>query len=131
MGCDNVCLDMYCEIDNEIDNEFYAETTPTARVAHVCCECRRTIAPGEQYERATGKSEGQIWTASSCADCREIRKALVCGSWIFGQLWQEIEEVIFPEWDRIGPFDCLAKIDSLPAREKLRAAYADWKADRR
>ena len=127
MSCADACIDM----DYDDDNEFYVETTPTARKPHVCCECGQTIQPGQPYERVTGKSDGAVWTVKSCAICREIRKALVCGSWQFGELWESIREGVFPAWEQLSPLDCLAKIDSLDARDKLRTEYAEWREDAR
>ena len=122
MGCSDICLDM----GYDDTTEFYREISRTARKAHTCCECRQIIAPRSTYWYATGKSDGDMWQAKTCATCYEIRRALVCGSWILGQLWEEIENAIFPEWKKLSPIDCLAKIDSLAARDKLRSAYADY-----
>jgi hypothetical protein len=126
-GCADVCLDHYYEDGND----FYSEAVVVARKPHACCECGETITPGQQYERATGKSEGEVWTAKSCKECREIRKAFVCGGWVFGHLWESIEEGMFPAWDTAGPIDCLAKLDSVEARDKCRDRYRQWKEDQR
>lgn len=124
MSCADVCLDH----DYDEYNEFYSEQIVTARKAHRCCECAETIQPGAKYERASGKSDGRIWTVASCALCAEIRGAFVCGSWQFGQLWESIEETLFPIWDTSGPIDCLAKLETVEARNKCRDRYRDWKA---
>jgi hypothetical protein len=108
------------------DNDFYRERMPKARKEHVCCECKGVINIGEQYQYASGKADGDMWQAKTCALCCEIRKSLVCGSWVFGALWDEIENHIFPAWKDISPIDCLARIDSLAARNKLREAYAEY-----
>ncbi len=127
MSCSDVCLDM----DYDVDNEFYAEVTYTARKPYHCCECRETIVPGQRYERATGKADDHIWTVKTCAHCAAIRKALVCGSWQFGKLWEQIEENVFPVWLTHSPIDCLAQIDSLEARNKLRERFDEWQAETR
>lgn len=126
MSCADVCLDMYYDGDNE----FYSERIVKAKKPHRCCECQRTIAPSESYEHVSGRSEGDFWTAKTCADCRAIRKALVCGTWVFGGLWEAIEESVFPEWLRVSPIDCLAKIDERSARDLLRHRFRDWRDGR-
>lgn len=125
MSCADVCIDM----DYDESNAFYHEAIVVARKAHQCCECRETIPPGSRYQRVTGKSDGDVWTSKTCADCMAIRNALVCGSWVFGLLWEEIEQGVFPAWLTTSPIDCLAKIDELSARQKLRDRFAEWKAE--
>jgi hypothetical protein len=125
MSCADVCLDM----DHD-GNEFYTEAMRTARKPHRCCECQRTIQPGERYEHAAGKGHGdRVFTAKTCAECSAIRDALVCGSWVFEQLWEAIEESVFPTWIHTGPWDCLAKIESVDARKALSDAFYAWKAE--
>jgi hypothetical protein len=122
MGCADVCIDM----DYGEDNEFYAESFPLARKEHRCCECRRTIKPGERYQRCAGKSDGSFWAERSCAECCEVRKAFVCGTWIFGQLWECIEEELFPVWRQHSPIDCLAKLTTPAAVALCRERFAEW-----
>jgi hypothetical protein len=122
MNCADVCLDH--DFDNE--NEFYVEAPVRVRKAHACCECGDAIVPGVNYIRASGKSDGQVWMAKTCAACYEIRRAFVCGSWQFGKLWTSIEEGLFPIWNEKGPIDCLAKLDSRESRDKCRARYSEW-----
>lgn len=126
MSCADVCLSM----DHD-GNEFYAEAMRKARKPHRCCECYRTIQPGERYAHAAGLSSGadRPFTAKTCEECHDIREALVCGSWIFEVLWEQIEEGVFPSWQHTGPWDCLAKIDNPAARAKLSQAFEAWKAE--
>jgi len=122
-GCADVCIDHgYDE-----ENEFYDETLVRARKPHRCCECHETIPVGVQYQRVAGKSDGRIWTATTCASCTEIRKAFVCGTWTFGELWESIQEQMFPIWNTQGPIDCLAKLDTREARDKAREEYRVWR----
>lgn len=127
MSCADVCLDH----DYEGCNDFYRERVVTARKPHTCCECRETIAPGASYQRASGKSDGDVWTAKTCVLCAEIRKAFVCGSWTFGLLWESIEEIMFPVWEEKGPIDCLARLETQAARDKCRDLYRAWKGEQR
>lgn len=125
-GCADVCIDMdgdFCS-----GRDFYSEKMVTARKPHRCCECGDVIERGQRYERATGKSDDTMWSESTCAPCAEIRDAFVCGSWLYGRLWESIEESMFFVWDRSGPLDCLAKLETLGARNKCRERYARWQA---
>ena len=121
MSCADICIDM----DYDNDNVFFSERMVTARKEHKCCECGAAIHCGQIFEYAKGKNDA-FWTAKTCAECAEIRKAMVCGTWVYGMLFEEIRASVFPEWKQSSPIDCLAKIDSLAARNKLREAYADW-----
>lgn len=124
MNCSDVCLDMDYDGDT---NEFYTESLVKARRPHKCCECRDVIVTGAQYQRASGKAEGEMWTAKTCLLCYEIRRAFVCGSCVFGQLREEIENAMFPIWSESGPFDCLAKLDTVEARRKVNRWHDEWK----
>lgn len=46
--------------------------TRTARKEHWCELCRRTIRPGEQYERQTNIYDGRLYDFKTCAHCREL-----------------------------------------------------------
>lgn len=61
-----------CDFD---EPSFYVETTPRARKARVCMECRVTIAPGDRYVRVVGKWD-DIETTWMCVPCREIAQAI-------------------------------------------------------
>lgn len=123
MSCADVCIDMDYDSD---ETKFSRFIMRTARKVHECCECKGQIKPGDRYEYACGLDDYSFWEAKTRPTCYEIRRALVCGSWIYGMLWDEIGEVVFPEWKNSSPIDCLAKIESLDARNKLRERYADW-----
>jgi hypothetical protein len=125
MSCADVCISH----DYDRSAEFYTEKMVTARKPHVCCECSVRILPGNRYERASGKHDGNIWTETTCALCSEVRHAFVCHSWVFGQLWESIEEEMFPIWNERGPLDCLAKLTTLEARNLCRDRYAEWRND--
>ena len=92
-GCD-VCL--YGADD--IDNDFYSDSVLTARKPHVCCECEREISRGIRYQRAVGKSDGQMWTYKTCLLCVEVRRVFYCGGgYFFGMLWDDMQEQAFPQ----------------------------------
>ena len=126
MPCTDTCVSMWC--DEPAD--FYAERMRRARKPHRCCECSRTIAVGEEHEYATGKNDGVFWDYRTCAECREIRQAYCCDSWLFGQLWESMREQMFWGWDEMKMLDCLAKLTTDAATAKVRAEYAEFCKDR-
>jgi len=123
VSCAEVCIDHgYYET-----NEFYSEAIVRARKAHSCVECSGNIEPGDQCESASGKSDGDVWTYRTCASCLEIREAFVCGDHRFGDLWESIREEVFPLWNESGPFDCLGKVETREVRDRLMAAWREWR----
>ena len=48
------------------------QTNPKARVEHRCCECRRTIKPGEHYWRVTGVWDHDPRTFKTCGECYDL-----------------------------------------------------------
>lgn len=73
-------------------SEFCSTSTPRARVVHKCCECERAILPGELYERAVNKYQGDLATSKTCLDCVSIREAFFCEGWYYGQIWEHLHE---------------------------------------
>ncbi|NOV25928.1 hypothetical protein E5S69_20715 [Cupriavidus necator] len=64
-------MDCFCDYDAP---EFYVQATHKARKAHRCNECRRQIKAGENYERASGKWDGQVDFFKTCEHCVSIRQ---------------------------------------------------------
>lgn len=126
MSCADVCLSM----DHD-GNKFQSSQLRKARKPHKCCECGETIPAGATYEYYSACScDGDFFDAKTCVICLDIRNALVCGMWIFEMLWESIEEEVFPAWLASSPIDCLAKVETLAARNVLRQRFAAWKHDR-
>jgi hypothetical protein len=61
-------MDCYCDFSVE----FYRSEVRTARKAHRCGECRRTINVGERYQYASGKCEGDMYVAKTCSHCLDL-----------------------------------------------------------
>lgn len=78
----------YCECDYEAPSVYTATKVNSARKAHRCSECRRTITPGEPYESTFGIWEGQGQAYKTCQHCLALRewvKAHVpCFCWAHG-----------------------------------------------
>jgi len=123
VSCSDVCLSM--DYDNH--NEFFSARTLKARRPHRCVECGAAIKPGEHYRKESGKSDGRLWSESTCAICIEIREAFVCGCFVFGELYEAIQDEMFPIWTERGPIECLAKLETREARDEMRRRYGEWK----
>jgi hypothetical protein len=126
----SVCSDVCLNQDLGYYNEFFTEGVQKAKIEHNCGECKRTIDPGEQYEYARGKSDGSWFTAKTCLQCMLIRKALICGDYFYGMMWEDIREYVYPELKRVGLSECFAKIDSRVARNNLAEDFERWMKER-
>lgn len=126
MSCADAC------IGDTFDSEgptLHREEVRRSRKSRACCECGQAIAAGDRYEYVRGLWDGYWSTYRTCLLCVEIRHALSCGYWSYGEVWGDIAETVFEAMDRSGPWDCLAKIPSEAARAKLRAAWEEHRKD--
>lgn len=64
-------FDAFCYCDSY--SEFVVTETRKAKKPHRCGECYSQISPGETYEHARGKCEGEMFTAKTCADCLALQ----------------------------------------------------------
>ena len=70
------------------------ETTQIARKPHQCVGCLCSIAPGEQYVRWVGTTDGDF---SSCAyhpDCRGWEIFLCQEAGLYSDEWQSLHEFV-------------------------------------
>ena len=116
-------------MDWDGSTDFYHAEMRRARKPYKCCECGDAIAIGDRYEYATGKSEGSIYSYRTCAPCAEIRAVFCCSGWLFTALWEAIREQLFPRWNDITAIDCLAKLTTQAAIDKMRAEHAEYAQD--
>ena len=86
-----------CRIDGAEAPEFWFDKIRCARTQHRCCECDRTIVPGEKYEYVATKWDGSMSTVKTCLQCVEARTFLVheCSGYVVGEVLEEIRE----HWD--------------------------------
>lgn len=96
-----------CMIDDAERMEFCRQQERTARKAHRCQECNRTIQLGERYEAMAGKCDGELWTQATCTHCLAAREWLVkhCDGWVWGAVGEELSEHFTDEGyrvDRLG-----------------------------
>lgn len=107
---------------------IYNDTGTTASVAfdevrvtlkpRRCCECRRVISPGEQYERVWGVWEAEKVTHATCQECHEIRRAFMC-DFVYGGLWEDLDAAF--GYDEGIPWSTVGTL-SKPARDLM----CDW-----
>jgi len=79
----------------------YSCEKPIARKHHKCCECRRPIFPGQQYELFKGLYDG-LWSRfKTCQRCVRVRDLLIKKYKLrhdenppFGYLFSDIRDMI-------------------------------------
>lgn len=82
----------------EMADESYVVHNVAQRVArkpHKCYECHREIAPGEQYEYATGLARSYGWDHyHTCAHCVWARRWLMseCNGFLYGGVYEDLHE---------------------------------------
>jgi hypothetical protein len=97
-----------CMIDGGDLAECWAESVVHARKHHKCCECNRTIQPGELYHKVFGKQDGDIFHDKWCAHC-DVAKTWLwnnCGGSMLTMVEEDIHEHV-SEYRRID----LARLD--------------------
>lgn len=111
---------------DDIENDFSSETILRARKQHRCSECARVIEPGQQYERAVGKSDGSVWTIKTCLTCSEIRKVFYCNGtgWYYGSLWEDMGDQAFDRLTTASP--CFTQLSPI-AKDKVMEEWRKWK----
>ena len=90
---------------------------------HHCDECRETIRRGDHYEHFSGLWEDRWTVYKTCLSCIEIRNHFACEGWMFGRLWEDLEENFFPEMRAGGP--CLEGL-SPAAKGRLFERRLAW-----
>ena len=72
----------------------------TAIVPHECVECDKVIDVGNRYERVDGRWEGYSKSPYStvyrtCPTCLDIRRVFFCDGWLFGGMFESLEDHLF------------------------------------
>lgn len=117
-----VCLTGY-----DGDSEFFRTEIRKARKPHICSECEKGIQPGEKYEHATGKSDGDLWAFDTCLVCAEIAETFYCEGRLFGgMLWEEMGEYAFEHMTT----GCLDRLTTAAAKAELVRRWNEWKFGR-
>ena len=105
-------------VGDHTDNSYFcSESYPQARREHTCGECRRTISPGEKYERANLGHEGSVITFKTCEDCLSVRESFFCHGWIYQNIWSDLRKHIRNRLGEISS-DCITPLTP-KAREQV------------
>ena len=85
---------VFCECDIDGYVSFCStRIINKARKRHRCDECRGPILPGERYEQAVGKQEGDMWYSKSCHRCLSliewIKAHVPCFCRVYGALFED------------------------------------------
>ena len=81
---------------------------------HKCCECYKTISPGEQYEYISGIWDDGPETYKTCLDCKSLRNVFF-EDWTFTTMWDDFFDNFYT--DDI-PEKCLSALTT-KARERV------------
>lgn len=125
MSCTDACI----YVGDYDGPEFWREEVRRARKPYKCDECRDPIAFGELYQYVSGKWDGEISAYRTCLTCAEVRAVFSCDGFALMTLWDDIREQMFPEWDDMKAIDCLAKLKTQAAIDKMRARYDEYRKD--
>lgn len=110
----NSCSCVYVDIDDICANS--APKIITAKKKHECCECRKYILPGRQYERIALFCVGTVDVYKTCIDCKSVRDSFFC-SWYYEEVWEELDEHIRSLNGEIAS-DCIVKLTK-KARDRV------------
>jgi hypothetical protein len=100
---DMMCCPLSGGCDHGDGPTIYTTATPVARKEHRCTECREAIQIGTKYERTEGLWSGAWSTFKTCLSCVEIRDHFSCDGWVYGSLWEDLEQNFFPDMRAGGP----------------------------
>lgn len=83
-----------CMVDYADHPEFYSHSVRKAKKSHICDECGREILPGERYDYASGKADGEMWFAKTCIHCTAVSEWLrvVCGGVCHHAVYDDLKE---------------------------------------
>lgn len=104
--------------------DFFDERIVRARKSHKCCECSDEIPVGVEYERVSGKWDGDVCSYRTCLACRDIRRNLCCDGWTYTMLWDDAENSGLFERLTTG---CLDQLATAAGKAKLLNRWRDWK----
>lgn len=97
-----------------------------------CGECGEVIISGTAYENFEGcwgdVEAGDPWDVHrTCLSCVEIRNHFACNGWVFGEVWNDIEQNFFPDMKAGGP--CMEGL-SPAAKGRLFERRLAWLEER-
>lgn len=116
-------FDCYCDYDAP---EFYERKIVKARKRHKCEECAGWISPGEQYEYAAGKWEGDFYTFKTCERCVDLytwtKNNVPCVCPVHGNMDEAMQDAI-DEACRRAPRETIGLRFGFLRRKVMRARH--------
>lgn len=84
-----------CSCDEAERFDILSQKTVRARKQHRCCECHRTIEPGEHYENIRGVCCGEMVIMKTCPFCVRVRDDLVSMHYcvVYEGLWELVGQI--------------------------------------
>lgn len=93
--------DCYCDYDPP---EFHESKRQKARKQHKCCECGGIVVPGEVYDYAVGKWEGDLLTFKTCERCTDlymwVKNNVPCVCYVYEDLNEQMDIAVYEAWNR-------------------------------
>lgn len=118
-----------CSCD-DVRVDFFNVAFPRARKQYTCCECSHVIEPGETYERAAGKCEGDMWSSITCERCADLRQSFIdlgfcasCGGGLFEDYADWLDDGGQTKRDDDGDREL-----GYVTANRIRAKHRDWRA---
>ncbi len=108
--------------DGDYTSAFHSVRRQKARKQHRCCECRRSIEVGTEYEYTSGVGDG-FYSIKTCMDCSAIRDAFVDEAYNYGDLWEEMQDHGFENFTHA----CLQHLPTASAKQFLVDRWLEWK----
>lgn len=108
---------------NDESSTGTSEIIRAARKAHECVECHEAIPVGASYERYTVFDDGSAEAYKTCLSCVEIRNHFACNGWLFGCVWEDLENSFFETMVAGGP--CMQGL-SPAAKDRLFTRRTAW-----
>lgn len=119
------CACVHIEIDEE-GCEFEKIEDRTAKKQHKCCECKRIIEIGEQYENYSGKWNGNFDYFKTCSDCLSVRKSFFCNGHEFTSMYSNLAYHIEYMKGEISS-DCITSLTPRARATVCEMIERDWK----
>ena len=84
--------ELYFETSDCDPTELFKSKIVKGRKEYECCECYEIIPKSKKHESASGLSNGEFWNYRTCNACCEIRDEYTRDGFIFGALWEAMNE---------------------------------------
>lgn len=88
---DNSCPCIEGNDDYDYTQLSFNKTRKAAK-KWVCGECKEEINLGVYYNDSHGMDGNIWWKFRTCLGCADIRSVVYCGSYIYGDLWSDMED---------------------------------------